>query len=390
MAAPLIPSVGTARHAGPLRLHRVRAPLHRPFRTALRTVTHLDTLLVGIVDPDGVIGWSEAPEVAAVTGHGLQRVAEVLLGPVATGLTAATLRDLEAATHQVRRVAASVPPAQNAALSALLDLDARRSRLPAHRLLGARGDLLSTTVTIARDHPAAMAAEAAERREQGCRVLKLKLGSDTWTDLARLDAVAAAAAGARLLIDANQGWNRDTAAVCLDEILRRDLAVDAVEQPLPAADLDGHAWLRRRLSGTGIELILDESVFCLDDARRVIGAGAADRINVKLAKAGGPGPAREILRFAADHGVGTMVGCMLESPLGVAPAAALALAEGVERCDLDAPLLLADSPVIGGPRIEGDRLTVGPEPGYGCVPRSPGGTAHPAWETSRRPTDQGY
>ena len=369
MTAEPLPAVASSHRVGQVRIHRATAPLHRPFRTALRTVTHLDTLLVAVEDADGATGWGEAPEVMAVTGHHQQEVARMLLGPVAAALTPELLRDPGAAADRVRAVAASVPPAANAALAALLDLDARRRGLAAHRLLGARTNRLTTTVTVARDTPTSMAAEAAQRAAERFERLKLKLGGgDPRADLDRLRAVADAAPTARLLIDANQGWDRATSADHLEAIAATSLPVDAIEQPLAATDHAGMARLREQLTGTGIELIADESVFSLADARRVIEARAADRINVKLAKAGGPGPARAILRLATDHGVATMVGCMLESELGVAAAAAVALAEEVTVCDLDAPLLLARSPVVGGPRLEGAQLTASPAPGFGCTP----------------------
>lgn len=364
-----LPGIGDVRTAGNVTLHRIAAPLRRPFRTALRSVTDLDTVVVEVADGNGDRGWGEAAEVTAVTGQDQRRVAAMLLGPVAATLSDALLEDPEAASRTLGQVAAAVPAAANAVCAALLDLEARRHALPAHRLLGARTDHLTTTVTIARDAPSAMARDAAARAASGFTRLKLKLGGDDpRTDLDRIRAVADTTVGCRLLLDANQGWERVSADDCVAAILAEGLPVAALEQPLAASDLAGAVALRGRLAGTGIELVADESVFSLADARAVIDAGAADRINVKLAKAGGPVAARQILQLTRDRGIATMVGCMLESPLGVAAAAAVALAEGVTTCDLDAPLLLARSPVSGGPHLDGPRLTVSTDAGFGCTP----------------------
>ncbi len=366
-----LPAIGAGDTSGRLLLHRASAPLRRPFRTSLRQVTHLDTLLVGIRDDEGRTGWGEAAEVAAVTGHDQRRVAATLRGPVATALQSAALEDAAAAQAAVTMAARDVPPAANAALTALLDLAARRRGLPVHRLLGASTDRLITTVTITRDQPAAMAEDAVARVAQGFTRLKLKLGArDPAIDIERVRTVARAVPRTRLLLDVNQGWNRATADDCIETLIADVPTVEAIEQPLDAADLTGSVALRRRLAGSGVELIADESVFSIADAQRIIAAGAADRINVKLAKAGGPAAARRILRLSHEHGVGTMLGCMLESGLGVASAAAVALAEGVTDCDLDAPLLLASSPVVGGPCLVGQELTVSARPGFGCVPRT--------------------
>jgi L-alanine-DL-glutamate epimerase-like enolase superfamily enzyme len=127
-----------------------------------------------------------------------------------------------------------------------------------------------------------------------------------------------------------------------------------VEQPVPAADLEGMAWITDRVS---TPILADESVYGVRDLVAVIRHGAADLVNVKLAKCGGLGPARTLLELAREHGLGSIVGSMMESHVGVGAAAALVAAYPTTAVnDLDAAWWLKESPVIGGIRYEGSTI----------------------------------
>src|SRR5690606_7533109 len=119
-----------------------------------------------------------------------------------------------------------------------------------------------------------------------------------------------------------------------------------VEQPVPAEDLDGLAWVTERVD---TPILADESVFSVRDLLAVIERRAADLVNVKLAKCGGLAPARTLLELARAAEMGTMVGSMMEGPVGVAAAASLVAAYGTTVVsDLDAAWWLATSPFDGG------------------------------------------
>jgi L-alanine-DL-glutamate epimerase-like enolase superfamily enzyme len=99
---------------------------------------------------------------------------------------------------------------------------------------------------------------------------------------------------------------------------------------------------------------------------RLIRRRAADMVNVKLAKCGGLAPARTLLELAAAHGMGTVVGSMMESQVGIGAAASLVAAFGTTAvCDLDAAWWLAASPVVGGLRYEGAEVVLPAAPGLG-------------------------
>lgn len=214
---------------------------------------------------------------------------------------------------------------------------ARQAGVPVWRLLGLSPTPVpesSYTVSLA-DLPD-MRRQAREAVGQGYRVLKVKLGTDR--DVAIIEALREEAPEAKLRIDANAAWSRPQARRMLDVLAVA--GVDLVEQPLSADDLEGHADLRRL---SRVPIMADESLHHVSDIPRL--AEAFDAVNLKLAKLGGPLQALSALRTARALKMGVMMGCMIESSLGIA--AGVHLAGLCDWADLDGALLLADDPFTG-------------------------------------------
>ena len=217
--------------------------------------------------------------------------------------------------------------ARNALDCAFWDLEAKRAGVRAWTLAGrARIDPVKTAYTLSLAPPEEMAeaARANARRP----LLKLKIGGAG--DLDRVVAVRQAASRTRLIVDANE-------ALSLDELKRlapelKALDVKLIEQPLPA---DQDEALRGYDSP--VPLCADESLHTRAELERM--AGLYRCINIKLDKAGGLTEALALAAEARARGLELMIGCMVCTSLGVAPA--LMLAQGVEAADLDGPLLLA-------------------------------------------------
>jgi L-Ala-D/L-Glu epimerase len=245
--------------------------------------------------------------------------------------------------------------AGKAALDAALhDWIGRRLGVPLWRLLGLSPDAPPTSYTIGIDSVDRTGDRA--RRAGDFRALKVKVGGRE--DLARLEAVRAES-DAPLRVDANEGWTPETARELMPELIR--LGVELVEQPFPAGDLDSFrelSELRPRLP-----VVVDEGCHDLGDVAPA--AAYADGINVKLAKSGGVREAVRMIHAARALRLRVMLGCMVESQLGVAPAAAIAsLADWV---DLDGHLLLAEQPFTGL-RLEEGRVLPSHQPGLGVTP----------------------
>lgn len=347
-----------------VRCHPLRAPLHTPFVTALRTATHVESVLVEVLDSDGAYGLGEAPQVWRVTGESLASVRGCVEGPLRALVVGRDSADLVPLLHEVAGAVVGNPTAKAAVDVALHDLAARRLGVSLPVLLGGGQLQVPTDVTVAAGDAGALAAAARDRVADGFDVLKVKVGTDAATDLDRVLAVRGAVGpGVAIRLDANQGWSPREAVRVLRRLEAAGADVEQVEQPVAAADLDGLAWVRDRV---GTPVMADESVFGLRDLLELIRRGAVDLVNVKLAKAGGLLPARTLLEVARAHGVGTMVGCMLEGPVGVGAAASLVAAYGTSVVpDLDAAWWLAASPLTGGVDYDGAVLHLPDSPGLG-------------------------
>jgi L-alanine-DL-glutamate epimerase-like enolase superfamily enzyme len=194
------------------------------------------------------------------------------------------------------------------------------------------------------------------------REIKLKLGLDPELDVARVRAVRAALGpDFPLHLDANQGYGREQALGVLRALAPE--RIDFVEQPVAAQDLDALGWVSRH---SPIPVMADEALHSPEDALRLVQAGACALFNVKLQKVGGITRALETLAIAQAAGMPCLVGCMTETPVGIAAGAHLALASPiVQHVDLDGHLDLAAHPARGGAREQGDLLTVTGGPGFG-------------------------
>jgi L-alanine-DL-glutamate epimerase-like enolase superfamily enzyme len=318
-----------------VRCHPVSVPLHTPFVTALRRTTTVESLIVEVVDSDGVRGFGEAPEVWAVTGDSIAGSAACVEGPLGTVVSGRDADDLNDTCRRVRRAVAGNLAAKAAIDVALHDLVARRRGVPLPMLLGGAGLTVATDVTVSAGSADEVAKAALERVADGFRALKLKVGIDAASDAAQVLAVREAVGpDVALRLDANQGWTSREAVRVIGRLEDGDADVELVEQPVRAADIDGLGWVTDRVQ---TPIMADESVFGVPDLVRIIERRAADLVNVKLAKSGGFIPARTLLELAEAHDMGTMIGSMMETHVGVGAAASLAAAVGTTVVsDLDA------------------------------------------------------
>lgn len=247
-------------------------------------------------------------------------------------------------------------PARCALEMALYDRIGRNHGLSLHALLGLPAPIPQpTSFTIAIDTPEAMAAMA--RRVASYPVLKIKLGSDD--DLARLSAVRAARPDARLRVDANAAWTYEQALRHLEDM--EPLGLEMIEQPLARNEIEAMGRLQSR---TTLPIVADESLQTLADLERLARAGVRG-INIKLMKVGGISSTLYMLHRAKGLGLQILLGCMIETSLGVTAAAHLAsLADWL---DLDAPLLISNDPFLGVTYDEHGVIHLPERPGIGAT-----------------------
>jgi L-alanine-DL-glutamate epimerase-like enolase superfamily enzyme len=237
--------------------------------------------------------------------------------------------------------------------AALHDLCGRLVGLPVWRLLGFRRQGPPTSWTVWLGSPDDMARRAEAAGERFSR-LKLKLGAGDGLDVERVRAVRGATS-LPLQVDVNEAWSLDEALEALPQLA--DLRVEYCEQPLPAGDSGGPA-LRER---SPLPIYVDEDCHTLADVAAC--AERAHGVNIKLAKSGGIREAVRMAHAARALGLGVMLGCMVESGLGIA--AGCAVAPLCDHVDLDGNLLLAHDPAPGPSFVDGVQVA-SEEPGLGC------------------------
>lgn len=222
-----------------------------------------------------------------------------------------------------------LPPgaARNAVDCALWDLESKESGRRVWELARLPAPLpVTTAYTLSLEDPDRMKASAA--RQSHRPLLKIKLG--TPDDIPRLEAVREASPESAIIVDANEGWNRESYLEMIPHLVR--LGVKMVEQPLPAGNDASLEEMERP-----VPVCADES--CHDRSTLPELKGRYDMINIKLDKTGGLTEALALKKAALQEGFGLMVGCMVGTSLAMAPA--LLVAQEADVVDLDGPLLLA-------------------------------------------------
>jgi L-alanine-DL-glutamate epimerase-like enolase superfamily enzyme len=299
-----------------LSVHIEEWEMTQPFRIAGSEWTHSRGIVVQL-QAQGHLGRGEAQGVFYIgeTAERLYQQVNEVAGEIRGGVSRKELQQL-------------LPPggARNAIDCALWDLECKQTGKSIWQLTGMDPHPVTTVFTIGIEAtPELMAGKAAAAAE--APVLKIKL--DSHQPVEKLAAIRAVRPDAKLVVDANQGWDFDL----LKQVLPRcvDLGLEMIEQPLKRGG-DG------MLEGfdSPITLCADES--CLHTGELETAARRYGMINIKLDKTGGLTEALKLARLAKEKGCKLMVGNMMGTSLGMAPS--FVIAQLCDFVDIDGPLLL--------------------------------------------------
>ena len=333
----------------------------QPMKVAFAEISGMETLFVKIQTDEGLSGLGEAAPLPFVTGDNLdsawavgKELREVLLGcdPAAIG---GIHRRMDALYHGCGAIKCAID-------MACYDIASKAAGMPLYRYLGGETGAVHSDVTIGIGTPDEMAAKALEWIEKGFTILKIKLGEDIETDLARMEAVRRAAGPSiSLRIDANQGWSVKDSLRIIPELERLDVGL--IEQPVAAWDYEGLKEIRQAVR---LPIAADESCHSPMDAARLASMRAVDFINIKLMKCGGIYNAIKINAVAEASGISCMIGCMGESALAnVAGMHVTAALDNIKEVDLDSVYILSDKRAHGGFDHEGGKAVLWNTPGIG-------------------------
>jgi L-alanine-DL-glutamate epimerase-like enolase superfamily enzyme len=319
-----------------------------PFIIARGGQSDYRTVWVRLTDTDGHEGWGEAAPTKFYGETPDSVVAALNFYGTALPADPFHLEDAERRWETMLRGNAAARAALSAALH---DLAGKRLGVPVYRMWGLDPcKAPRSTFTIGLDTPERIRAKVLEAEQYP--ILKIKLGTDR--DIEILRAIRDAT-DKEIRVDANCGWTVKGAIRMLP--ILEEFGVTVLEQPLPPEDLDGLAVVTAQ---SNMPVIADESCVTSIDIPPL--AGKVDGINIKLAKCGSLREALRMIAIARAHGLMVMVGCMIESSLGITAAAHVTPL--VDIVDLDGAALLANDPFIGA-GIDGGQLTLPSGPGLG-------------------------
>ncbi|MCG9629124.1 dipeptide epimerase [Vibrio mediterranei] len=335
--------------------------LLKPIKVSLGTINTFQTLLLRIKTDIGLVGYGEASPIAFVTGETIT-ICQDVIKTISTKLIGLDVSCLER-IHAIMDSDFKGNYSSKAAIDiALHDLLAQQAKLPLYQYLGGGNDRFLIDKTISIDTPEVMAEEALRNVNEGFRILKIKLGSDINEDIKRLEVIRATVSDDIILrVDANQGWETTMAIKAINAMA--ELNIEAVEQPLKYWNLRSHKTIRNK---TTIPLMADESLFTPMDAIELVRQDCVDIFNIKLMKCGGLYKAAQINAIAENAGYTCMVGCMLESWIGITAAASfIAAKNNITKADIDSVMHIKANGISSGLRFDKGMALLSNEPGLG-------------------------
>jgi L-alanine-DL-glutamate epimerase-like enolase superfamily enzyme len=338
----------------PLTFRTVELPLRHAWTISRGTSTSKRNVLVELRS-GGHVGHGEAApnvrygETADTVNEALQQLAPVVAG--------GDVRYFRRLSETLEEALPGNYAAKASLDLALHDLAGKTLGVPLYRILGIDPSRMPvTSFSIGIDTPEMLARKVAEAEPYP--ILKVKLGAE---GVRETFGAVRAVTSKPIRVDANEAWSKPEEALAHIQWLAGQ-GVEVVEQPMPAADMEGAKWLKAR---SPLPLLADEALSMGSDVPKL--SQGYHGINVKLQKCGGIRETVRIIETARACGLRVMLGCMVETSLGIAAAAHLAPL--VDWADLDGNLLISADPFRGHPVVDG-RIQLGEGPGLGVEPQA--------------------
>jgi len=295
----------------------IRIALKEPFQIAVGTITHTNHVLVRMTDDEGRVGWGEADTFHAVYGYDQRALYQVLTEHLIPAVRGSDPRDMARLHETMDRAIPKNLMAKTGIDIAAFDLAAQAAGQPLHVLCGGKRVDRVPQIGVVGIVPEREAAESALRQlKEGFGTIKMKIGHGAVEDARRVKAVREAVGEqVPIRVDGNCGYDRAEALRAFR--IMEPVGLEWIEQPLPGWDLRGMAELARRLD---TPVAVDESMYSPEDAFLCITSGAADVVNIKVAKCGGIYRSQKIAAVCEAAGVPCFLGGCIETSVGTAAA----------------------------------------------------------------------
>jgi len=341
--------------------YKYSVPLQGEFRISFSSTSVSEGIIVEAVDEEGRRGYGEASPSSKIVGTTPESSFEVMKK------LAMQILELDLTPWQAHKLISSAVihngDAKAAIEGAILDIHCRALGLPVYKCLGGCRKEFVTDITVGIKSIEETVKDIERYLAEGFSFIKVKVGESPEKDLEKIRAIREKLGYAfALRVDANQGWTFKQAVKAAKGLEKYE--VELIEQPLKYWDFESLKLLRKL---TSIPIAVDESVHTTIDAARALRYEVADVINIKIMKAGGILEGFKIAAMSEAFGVKNMIGCMLETRLGITMSAHLVgLTDNIVYVDLDSDLSLVGDPTSGGvEHLGGGRRVIPDKPGFG-------------------------
>ena len=336
--------------------------LKEPFRIAIMEITAAHSIFIKINTDEGIYGVGEGSPMWGLSGE-TQSISLAGAPDLAGLLLHKDPLNIEERMGEINRYLVHNSSLKSAFDMALYDILGKAAGIPLYAVLGGGRRFFWTDNTVGIDDPDYMVEKAVEIKKQGFRAIKIKLGTTFSQDVERVTKIRKAIGeDLPMRLDANQGWDYRTAVRILKAV--EPMRIEYCEQPVAHWDYEN---MRRVRQNTPIAITADESLFDHHDAFKLASMGCCDYFNIKLSKSGGIHTAIKINGIAEGAGIPCMIGCMMETRLGLSAAAHLAYAKpNIQDADLDSCFALKEDPVIGGAQYKVGDIILPDTPGHGA------------------------
>lgn len=343
-------------------IYKISLDFITPFKIALGSATRGDGIAIIIQTNAGIYGVGEASPYWFITGE-TQSICVEAAKTIARLILGKNPLEIEERLSEINTFLTKNSTIKSAFDMALYDIAAKYANLPLYALLGGTKHDIYTDFTIGIDDPVVMVKKAMKYLEEGASSLKVKVGTNRSDDVSRIRTIREAIGmDLPIRIDANQGWDPQTAISTLQEL--DQFNIEFCEEPVAHWNTTA---LKRVHDRSPIPIMADESVFDHHDAFRLASLDACDYFNIKLAKSGGIHTGCKINAIGEAAGIACMVGGMFETRVGISAGAHLISARtNIKFADLDTIHHYAEDPIEGGAVFIGSKVILPDTPGHGA------------------------
>lgn len=347
-----------------IEVYQFPVKLKKPFVISLGSFEYAENVVVVVRTSDGLSGFGECSPFMPINGESME-TCYVVANYLAKALLGKDPLDIEGCSETMDRTIFGNSSIKSAFDIALYDIAAQQAGLPLYAFLGGKNNkVLKTDYTVSLGNLEQMVMDALAIRDCGFEVIKVKLGDNPNKDILRIKAIRTQIGDEiPLRLDANQGWDVDSAIRVLNELA--PYGIQFCEEPIPRWNF---MELSRIKNSVPVMIMADESCCDHNDAQRLIALEAAQSFNIKLGKSSGIFKAQKIIKLAEKANLQLQIGGFLESRIGFTASAHLALtSDRVLFCDFDTPMMFSEDPVCGGIQYGRNGLVTIPEvPGLGA------------------------